>query len=118
MSLYKSSDLWDLGVSSVHFGISERWFSFRFDGPLDMRLDTSSGETAGDLVNTLSYEKNGRNISDIWRWASGRIYRKKIIEHEIYDRLQLQNNCRNRAKSMEDSVTTIFQALRIAVNKG
>ena len=42
----------DLGVSSHHFDDSERGFSFRFDGALDMRMNKRAGLTAADIVNT------------------------------------------------------------------
>ena len=44
----------DLGVSSHHFDDKDRGFSFRFDGALDMRMNTRAGQTAADIVNTLS----------------------------------------------------------------
>ena len=44
----------DLGVSSHHFDDSERGFSFRFEGKLDMRMNKRSGLTAADVVNTYS----------------------------------------------------------------
>ncbi len=46
----------DLGVSSHHFDDQERGFSFRFDGDLDMRMNTRAGKTAADIVNTYTEE--------------------------------------------------------------
>ena len=47
----------DLGVSSHHFDDSERGFSFRFDGKLDMRMNRRAGMTAADVVNTYDEER-------------------------------------------------------------
>ena len=47
----------DLGVSSHHFDDSERGFSFRFDGKLDMRMNKRAGITAADVVNTYEEER-------------------------------------------------------------
>ena len=47
----------DLGVSSHHFDDSERGFSFRFDGALDMRMNKRAGLTAADIVNTYDEER-------------------------------------------------------------
>ena len=46
----------DLGVSSHQFDTAERGFSFRFDAPLDMRMNTEAELTAADVVNTYSKE--------------------------------------------------------------
>lgn len=46
----------DLGVSSHHFDDKDRGFSFRFDGALDMRMNTRAGQTAADIVNTYTEE--------------------------------------------------------------
>ncbi len=50
-----SGFLFDLGVSSPQFDVAARGFSFRNDGPLDMRMDTDAPLTAGDVVNTYSH---------------------------------------------------------------
>lgn len=47
----------DLGVSSHHFDDSERGFSFRFEGKLDMRMNKRAGMTAADVVNTYDEER-------------------------------------------------------------
>lgn len=47
----------DLGVSSHHFDDESRGFSFRFDAPLDMRMNKRDGTTAADVVNTYDEER-------------------------------------------------------------
>ncbi|HEY5522299.1 MAG TPA: 16S rRNA (cytosine(1402)-N(4))-methyltransferase RsmH, partial [Desulfuromonadaceae bacterium] len=61
----------DLGVSSHQLDTRERGFSFQQDAPLDMRMDTSNGETAADLVNELPEQELERIISEYGeeRWA-------------------------------------------------
>ena len=49
--------LGDLGVSSHHFDDETRGFSFRFDAPLDMRMNKRAGETAADILNKSSEER-------------------------------------------------------------
>ena len=51
----------DLGVSSHHFDDSERGFSFRFDGALDMRMNKRAGLTAADIVNTYEEERHRKS---------------------------------------------------------
>jgi 16S rRNA (cytosine1402-N4)-methyltransferase len=117
--------LLDLGVSSHQLDKQERGFSFQQDAPLDMRMDTTSGETAGYLVNSLPEEDLAgiiRNFGEE-RWAV-RIA-KRVVEARkrapIETTLQLVDIIKGaipRAK-WEDRLhpaTRTFQALRIAVN--
>lgn len=115
----------DLGVSSMQLDEASRGFSFAKDGPLDMRMDTTSGDPASILVNTLP-EKELSNI--IWTYGEER-YAKKIAsaivraraEKKIETTLVLADivSAAMPAASRKFAIhpaTRTFQALRIAVN--
>lgn len=107
----------DLGVSSVHFDTAERGFSFRFDGPLDMRLDTSKWVTARELINTLPYDKMAEIFRIYWDESRAGFIAKKIIEARTIKPIETTQELADIVtKAWKDSVTRIFQALRIAVN--
>ena len=109
----------DLGVSSMQFDRPERGFSFRFDGPLDMRMG-SHGPSAADLVNALPEEELARLIRDYGeerfaRRIAGAIVRARPISRT----LQLAEIVRAAVPAKGDAIdpaTRTFQALRIAVN--
>ncbi len=117
--------LLDLGVSSYQLDKGDRGFSFQKDAPLDMRMDTSCGATAEELVNNLSEKELAGIIRSYGeeRWAV-RIA-KRIVEARriapLKTTLQLVDVIKGaipRAK-WEDRIhpaTRTFQALRIAVN--
>ena len=115
----------DLGVSSHQLDARERGFSFQQDAPLDMRMDTSSGETAAKLVNTLPEAELNRIFSDFGeeRWAK-RIASFIVKERDnspIATTLRLVDIIKGavpKAKWDEriHPATRTFQALRIAVN--
>lgn len=118
--------LLDLGVSSYQLDEQARGFSFQQDAPLDMRMDTSSGETAADLVNSRSEGELSRIIREYGeeRWAV-RVAKHIVQARErapIETTLQLVDVIKGsipRAK-WEDRLhpaTRTFQALRIAVNR-
>jgi len=112
----------DLGVSSPQLDQPERGFSFREDGPLDMRM-AASGETAADLVNSLP-EKQLADL--IWRYGEERHARRvarAIGETRDTTRItrtkELADLVRRivpRSPDGIDPATRTFQALRIAVN--
>ncbi len=117
--------LLDLGLSSDQLAAHERGFSFDAPGPLDMRFDTTEGETAADLVNRLPEQE----LADlIYRYgeerASRRIARAIVArrhERPIVTAADLAEIVRRaarrpRAREQIDPATRTFQALRIAVN--
>lgn len=112
----------DLGVSSHHFDDEERGFSFRFDAPLDMRMNERAGTTAADIVNNYSEErladifylygemKNSRRLASalVKARASARI-------QTINDLLMVVKPLMPREREKKD-LARVFQALRIEVN--
>lgn len=112
----------DLGVSSHHFDDKDRGFSFRFDGALDMRMNTRAGQTAADIVNTYSEEA----LADVfYLYGELKVARKlaslivrsretKKIE-TIGDFLELVKPFIGKDKEKK-FLAQAFQALRIEVN--
>lgn len=113
----------DLGVSSHQFDTPERGFSTRFEGPLDMRMDTSSPLTASFILNTYSVEqlkeiflKYGE-LKEAWKLAQ--IIEKNRGEKEIKTSEDLKKLVMPVAPRGKENkfLAKIFQALRIEVNK-
>ncbi len=118
--------LLDLGVSSHQLDTAERGFSFRFDAPLDMRMDCSQGRTAADLLNEEAEEELARII---YRYGEERFSRR--IARAVVERRQVEPFRRTaeladlirkvipggRKPTRIDPATRTFQALRIAVNQ-
>lgn len=112
----------DLGVSSHHFDDEMRGFSFRFDAPLDMRMNKRAGMTAADVVNNYTEEqladvfylygelKNSRRIASTIIKARGQ---KPIITTQ--DLVATTAPLYKREREKKD-MARIFQALRIEVN--
>ena len=112
----------DLGVSSHHFDAEERGFSFRFDAPLDMRMNGRAGMTAADIVNHYDEErlanvlylygelKNSRKLAA----AMVKARALKAVE-TIDDLLQIVKPFMPREREKKD-LARVFQALRIEVN--
>jgi 16S rRNA (cytosine1402-N4)-methyltransferase len=116
--------LFDLGLSSPHIDDSDRGFSFKQEGPLDMRFDASEGQTAADLLNKLPE----RELGDIFfkygeERASRKLARAVIAyrkEKKFETTLQLTTlveEALGRGKPGKHRAIPIFQALRIAVNE-
>jgi 16S rRNA (cytosine1402-N4)-methyltransferase len=111
----------DFGVSSLQLDEAHRGFSFRSDGPLDMRMDTRSGETAGQVVN----QEDENELADlIYEFGeerrSRRIARAIVRARPIETTAELAQVISAAAPAMKGDkihpATRTFQALRIRVN--
>jgi 16S rRNA (cytosine1402-N4)-methyltransferase len=112
----------DLGVSSFQLDEAERGFSFRTDGPLDMRME-KQGETAADLVNTLPESE----LADVLFTLGEERFARRIARSIVAARREAPIETTGRLASIVrsvvprdpsgiDSATRSFQALRLAVN--
>ena len=115
-----SGILMDLGVSTHQIREPGRGFSFQHDGPLDMRMNSESGISAYDVVNTYDYKKL-RDL--IYHYGEERLSRQ--IAKEIISRRPIETTLALR-KAIEKvlygphiikSVARVFQAIRIEVNQ-
>jgi 16S rRNA (cytosine1402-N4)-methyltransferase len=114
----------DLGVSIRHFEDPGRGFSFRLDGPLDMRLDRERMISAADLVNRLSADELENIFRDFGEEKMARRIARAIVKKRgkspIRTTLQLAEiaaSVQHASKQRIDPATRVFQALRIAVNE-
>ena len=112
----------DLGVSSHQFDTSERGFSFRFDAPLDMRMNPLSGRTAEELVNTLNEDDLERILRLYGEVEGSRRAAKLIFVARTHARISTTGDL---CKALEPLLppqqehkylAKVFQALRIEVN--
>lgn len=112
----------DLGVSSHHFDDENRGFSFRFDAPLDMRMNTKASLTAADVVNTYNEEqladifylygelKNARRIASLL--VKARSQKNFTSTHDLIQAVEAVFGKEREKKEL----AKLFQALRIEVN--
>lgn len=117
--------LLDLGISSPQIDIGERGFSFRFDGPLDMRMDQSSGQTAAEFVAVATEQK----LAEVIKAYGEERFAKQIARAIVASRTggdaitttrQLAKVVASAVPKIEpgqDPATRTFQALRIFLNQ-
>jgi 16S rRNA (cytosine1402-N4)-methyltransferase len=117
--------LFDLGVSSLQLDERERGFAYSYDAPLDMRMDSTTGITAAELVNTYPVGEIARILRD---YGEER-FAKRVAEAIVAERAKEPfTNTARLAELVRDSIPAAtrrtgghpakraFQALRIAVN--
>ena len=114
----------DLGVSSPQLDVEERGFSFRFNGPLDMRMDTSRGETVEEWLNRA----DGQEIGEvIWRYGEERFAKqiaRAVVAARVIGRIRttrelaelVGKTVRTREPGQHPATRT-FQAFRIFINQ-
>ncbi len=116
--------LLDLGVSSPQIDNPERGFSFRFDGPLDMRMDTTRGESAADFLARADVQQIAEVIRDYGEERFAVSIAKALVARResgfaVRTTSQLSEVVARAVKTREpgqDPATRTFQALRIFVN--
>lgn len=116
--------LLDLGISSPQVDEAARGFSFRLDGPLDMRMDTTRGMSAAEWLATESEQTIGKVIRDYGEERFAFQIAKAIVarraERPISGTRQLAEIVAHAVKTREkgkDPATRTFQAIRIHINK-
>lgn len=116
--------LFDLGVSSPQLDEAERGFSFRFDAPLDMRMDTSRGMTAAEWLNQAPVEEIAQVVRDYGEERFARQVARAIVQARAVAPLastrQLAQVVAGAVRTRErgqDPATRTFQAVRIFINR-
>lgn len=116
--------LLDLGVSSPQLDTPERGMSFRFDAPLDMRMDTTQGETAAEFLAHATQSDIGRVIKDYGEERFAHAIAKTLVaargESGITTTGQLATLVASAVRTREPGqhpATRTFQALRIHINR-
>lgn len=114
----------DLGVSSPQLDRAERGFSFQHDGPLDMRMDPSSGPSARELIEELSENELADVIFQYGDERKSRRIARSIKKSEADGELETTSDLRRAViraigpkRGRVDPATRTFQAIRIAVNR-
>jgi 16S rRNA (cytosine1402-N4)-methyltransferase len=116
--------LLDLGVSSPQLDDEQRGFSFRFDAPLDMRMDTSGGQTAAEWLATVDESELAEVIRDYGEERFARQIARTIVaarqEQAILTTKQLSDivaRCVRTREPGKNPATRTFQAVRIYINR-
>ena len=116
--------LMDLGISSPQIDTPERGFSFRFDGPLDMRMDTTRGQSVAQWLETADAEKIAEVIRDYGEERFAGPIAKAIVARRqargpistTTELAQLVADTVKTRESGQNPATRTFQALRIFIN--
>jgi 16S rRNA (cytosine1402-N4)-methyltransferase len=112
----------DLGVSSHQIDSAERGFSTRFDGPLDMRMDRSTSQTAAVVLNTYSEEDLHKIFGMYGELRNARTAARLIVQRRVQKQFERTEDLKYALKEVAPRgkenkyFAQVFQALRIEVN--
>jgi 16S rRNA (cytosine1402-N4)-methyltransferase len=117
--------LLDLGISSPQIDEGERGFSFRFDAPLDMRMDQTRGKTVAELLTTITEQQLGKVIKDYGEERFAKQVARAIIKERNDGRpitttgqlAAIVASAIPKVEPGQNPATRTFQALRIFVNQ-
>lgn len=118
--------LLDLGISSMQLDRPERGFAFAHDGPLDMRMDPTEGQSAADLVGRMSESDLARIIWELGEERFAKRIARSIVHHRSKEKIErtsqlaqivLKSLPVGYTRGRIHPATRTFQALRIAVNE-
>jgi 16S rRNA (cytosine1402-N4)-methyltransferase len=121
-----SAILMDLGVSSMQIDSPDRGFAYSFDAPLDMRMDSSAGETAAELIATASEIELARIFKEYGEERFAKKIAAEIVSRRAADPIVSSKQLAGiisqivpfiPGKSSGHPAKRVFQALRIAVNQ-
>jgi 16S rRNA (cytosine1402-N4)-methyltransferase len=113
----------DLGISSHQIDSADRGFSTRFEGPLDMRMDQSTGMTAGNIVMTFSEEKLHKLLGMYGELKNARTAARSIVAYRSTKPIKTTMDLKEALKEaaprgkQHKYFAQVFQALRIEVNE-
>jgi 16S rRNA (cytosine1402-N4)-methyltransferase len=112
----------DLGVSSHHFDDETRGFSFRFDAPLDMRMNKRAGQTAADILNDYTEEQ----LADVFylygELKNARRIAKAVVAYRNHEHIETTAHLAEATEQLmrnereKKDMARLYQALRIEVN--
>ncbi len=119
---YLDGILADLGVSSHHFDDAERGFSFRYNAPLDMRMNKRAGTTAADIINTYDEKQLAEIFYLYGEMKNSRAVAKAIVNARLQDEIKSTGQLASvlepvlKKEREKKELAKAFQALRIEVN--
>lgn len=113
----------DLGVSFHQFDTPERGFSFRFDTPLDMRMNSKGGKSAEDIINGYSQDELARILKEYGELNRAKVIAGAIVEARSEGRIRTTGQLAaavskfTPARAENKFLAQLFQSLRIEVNR-